>query len=406
MQSVAPSRDYKGLLSIEFPRTATVGIIDSIISTNQDMDSFTKTVLLDFSNSEFIDVPGLIYILSFVSGRQKEQKRTFLRLPNQKDTRDFLRAWNFPNAVRDVTGLTFWDSVTDEDHDYFGEDPDLGRQKYSGPIYLVGGKWYNILSRNYFSIKTFQPSLFNSSLALEEASRWKRQVISSVLEKVLVGPESYFASRIIFEAIMNAVRHPKASIIQTASHLNKIKKQDTQINYLTVVFWDDGESIIDTLKLALHEGKRIRSFSPDELNSISYLLRCKNHQKKLYHTETVNSNFEPDLNSSDEHFLLSSTFPGITRDALGKEHISHPDIENSDPIFSQPGMGLYLLVNAAINIYEGSVTFRTRNYFLSLRKSHKKFKEDILAGVTKYPEKHCFLGNLLTIRLPILNRGS
>jgi hypothetical protein len=357
----------------------------------------------------------LIYFLSLLAARNQYHQNTFIKLPQHKDVRDFFRSWRFPEAVREVTGRTFWDTVLEEDHKYFGENTSLKDARYTGKTLLDDSEKMSKIIENYLPILKFHRASvsFTGSLALGEADRWKRQVISSVLEKHLEGPYGYFASRIVFEAMMNAIRHPNANHILTASHVNIPREGTNSKGFLTVIWWDNGRSILDTLREPLNQKKSINSGSVFGIEA-RYKLVCEDAEENEVSSKFIDSNLIPDMDIPDEVLLLAATFPGITRDITGYGHLTHPDlgredlIETEDVIGSnsfaikRPGMGLHLLMNAAVYIYGGSLALRTREFFMSVKRPSSKDEHcDYAVKIRRYSDKFKFLGNMITVRLPL-----
>lgn len=385
--------------TLVFPQTAHAGAVDEVFRSLARRGSLPTELILDFSNSEFIEVAALVFVIAAVAGRTRTRLQTQIRLPIDKNVRDFLRAWNFPNALWEATGMTFWDLVCPEDHRYFGENHDATKQEYGGRLIRVDSQFERLLSTEYCAITTFRSGNFGPALALQEASRWKRQAISSVLQKALHGPEGYFASRIVFEAMMNAIRHPRAQTIQIASRIEKARARDGQQGHLTIVLWDDGESIVETLRSALRSGSPIRS-GPASRPAISYKVILEDEFGVRAAGQPLDAHFLPTVDTPDALILLAATLPGITRDASGAGHIQNPDLSPSDELLNTPGMGLYLLVNAAVSVYGGSVAIRCSNHFMNICRSSPPNEAHYAAKICTYSSRCQVLGNLLVIRLP------
>ena len=94
---------------------------------------------------------------------------------------------------------------------------------------------------------------------------------------------------------------------------NENKKQD----YFTIVFWDDGESIIKTLFDSILNEKKIRSdesFESAKKLDINLPFRVirENYELELgwefYYFDDL-----PDKNSKPDEILVSSFLPGVSR---------------------------------------------------------------------------------------------
>ena len=109
----------------------------------------------------------------------------------------------------------------------FGENSDHAALRYA-KFYRYEGGLQRMLSSRFFAITSFLTAIPSQArYALSESGRWQETLVKSVLSRYLSGPENYVASRIVFEAATNAVRHPGATIIQTASTFFVPKRSST-----------------------------------------------------------------------------------------------------------------------------------------------------------------------------------
>ncbi|WP_319406229.1 hypothetical protein [uncultured Desulfosarcina sp.] len=395
------------MLTIKIEEPATVGLLEKQINEIYDnSEASIKKLLFDFSTCPFIEITTLAFLISFITQRAIKNLITKIKLPFSKDVRDILRVWDFPNALKRASGIPFSRIVIEEDHKYFGEDFSLENMKYSQSI-IYDKRLTRLLSKNFFSFNTYSIDsiIFSPKVAFDECRRWQDRLISSVLNNHLKGPDSYVSNRIIFEALTNTLRHPDAKIVQTSSFFQPVRDKRNNIRgHFTIIIWDDGISMIDTLRNALKAGKKIRSTQADEFFT-KYLFVLKDSNGKKINEKTIGSDFSPDNNCSDELLLLTECFPGITCDIEGKNIINNNDGDVEVPkIFSRPGMGLYILVNAVVYIFGGEIAYRTKNIFINIKKAPKKTGKnyDYRVKAMNYSEYlPNFLGNMLTIRLPI-----
>jgi hypothetical protein len=113
----------------------------------------------------------------------------------------------------------------------------------------------------------------------------------------------------------------------------------------------------------------------------------------------------PTQKSSDGELMLATIFPGITSDPQGIKHFVHPKLADharladSDGSESLPGRGLANLINGAVDVLGGQVTFRCGKYFMSVEPAAKTAKDVNYA--VEIERRHQFAGNLVTIRLPL-----
>jgi hypothetical protein len=494
---------------MKMPHVLTIGaleqvLFDSFLTSGPDPDFLH----LDLSGCQFIELVALLHLVALTAGRTRRGFTTEFALPKSKDVRDFMRVWEFPNAIRDATGLPLSKLVMKEDLAYFGENSEFAALRYA-QFYGYEGGLQRMLSTKFFAITSFLTALPSQPrFALAESSRWQETLVRSVLSRYLHGPDNYVASRVVFEAATNAVRHPGASIIQTASSFfiprravtvagvlssglrdgrltvktdestvqvlcgertiffrqtpisgigarrkrmsgedlvagqivsvrTGVKSQSDALTaievtllpdtadtnqlastnepdskgdagYLTIVFWDDGQSIVDTLKEAILSGKSIRSIEVPDLYADFEMLRC-NHKGEIQSQTVVKSSYVPDVTTPEDLLLLAATFPGITRDVsgAGRDAMTTPP---ANPILESPGMGLYVLLNTVIDVFGGSVFFRTKRLGMSVKKAALSRHTPSAKYVAKIREfgNHTprLLGNMVVVRLPVWEHAS
>ena len=399
------------MATINIDGPATVGLLE--LMTNRGYEASKggdSEILFDFSNCPFIEVTALSFLIAFISQRSRNGLSTKIKLPLSKDVRDFLRIWNFPEALKISSGIPFSTIVVNEDLIYFGENFSLENIKYAKTI-NYDNRLIRLLANNFFSFISYSidPFIFTPRIAFDECQRWQDRLISSVLNNHLIGPDSYVSDRIIFEALTNTLRHPDAKLVQTASFFQAKKDKNANIRgHFTIVIWDDGLSMIDTLRNALKVGKKIRSTNADELYT-NYLFIVKDSKGSKISEDLIGSDYSPEIDCTDEKLLLTECFPGITCDIEGRKKIESPMSLGDMDILNQPGMGLYILVNAAVCIFGGEIAYRTKNVFMNIKKAPKRLTKDFnyrVKAIRYNGYSPNFLGNMITIRLPIYRSHS
>jgi hypothetical protein len=131
-------------------------------------------------------------------------------------------------------------------------------------------------------------------------------------------------SRIVFEAMMNAVRHPGAEYIQTGSLLNKrrspVSEQSgsSQNRHFTVSFWDDGRTMYETLANALSNDLSIRYGYLEKFDTTYELSFIDENSSFKAHPVLISSRETPEKGSSSQRLLLATLYPGVTCDVTGK----------------------------------------------------------------------------------------
>jgi hypothetical protein len=408
MTAPSPSpRAVDRFTRFQLPSSAAVGKVESAFDEFlKSCEGSPQDLEIDMSACEFVEPATLTYLTALMRARRREAKKTRLKLPRAKDVRDFFRAWEFPRAVHDAIGSSFASMVCPEDIHYFGESHTLEDVKYRGT--LVQGGRDRMPFVGTYGIKTFFSAsvISGEALAKNESKSWKEEHIVTVLNRHLQGLGKRVASHIIHEAMMNALRHPAATLIQTTSHFEwPDDSNPASKGFLTIVLWDDGESVSNTLSRAIAEGQNISSVRVPRLYA-NYHFVVENENGVKEPAKVICSDLIPDATTPNEELLLAATFPGITRDPAGFGHDADAELAAEDEMLSRPGMGLYVLTNTAVDVFGGTVSVRTKNLFMNIKPPGsgrgRKDKCQYRVKVRRYgawmPE---FLGNMITIRLPL-----
>jgi len=393
------------------------GSVDEMISQflgslqNQD-----AAIGIDLSQVKFIEPASLIFILAIVNDRKAKNRRTILRPPKDYDVRNFLRTWRFFEALKAVT-----DPSSQYTSDVKSHDPKRRVLSRNDSMSQSDDSLESIVKREYLPIRVLcgttpedRPSNHHVD---SELRRWNDTVIMAWLQSHLMGPQGIerdesrdlakenFPARIVFEAMMNCVRHPEATRIATTSHIYWPKKSPEKGTY-TAIWWDDGKGIVETLREAIDAGGPIISDAPP-LPEKQCAVKMQDASQTRDNCTMLTTDFVPSHDSPDSDLLFSSICSRVTRDPEGKGHRTalSEDIPQDSPL-RQPGMGLYILADCAINIFGGSVAFRTDEYFMNVKIGLKRGerKADYAVAIKCIDTGFEFPGNMLTVRLPITRK--
>lgn len=518
---------------MEMPVALTIGQLEEAITYFFTHNSgVVSKMILGLERCEFIEVASLIRLIELMSSRALNGYQTTLHLPHNKDVRDFLRAWRFPEAIQVASGQSFREYLTPEDiKNYWGENPaDKPAGRYGSIEVPIAPGTENPFPKGFFHIVSFLPRIDSSptEIAGRESKKWKDDLVISVLDRVLKGQGSKVASHIIHESMMNATRHPGARIIQATSHFGRPKRQPSSLEikevrdwvmfasffaegsaqhyrpianrilsflpegiqkmlssvaagarprgykgqivfainailkkddlfkndsiqltpsskeindatkladiesepkfivrknrlvlealfpdiidpssrgYLTIVVWDDGQSIPETIKNVLKAGKSIRSVNIDRLH-FDYDVTTEWQDSGEIVVERINTSWVPDIETPSEKLLLSALFPGITSDVEAKKGRNVDSaVFREDEVLGFPGMGLYVLANQVVDVFGGMLSIRTDKYFLNVKTEKGLSKEMVKRHSAKLEiiPDHVppFRGNMITVRLPL-----
>ena len=397
-------------------------------------------LLFDFQDAKYIEIAVLVNCIAAILQRKELNLKTYLGYPKLKRVRDFLQVWRFREAVEQVCHLGLREFLLSEDLQYLEEKHDTYTGVGDGLDALeYDADWdqYSDTKRNFFEFTTFfhperksiLPEGVLSAAPRVEGKRWTGTLISQVLAKHLGSgtPREDIARVIIYEAMSNAVRHPKANIIQVVSKFERARKRlgppeesregdETQKSgqeSLRICVWDDGESITSTLMKPLILGRSVRSVVLPGYMYDRLRVDLRTFDMKVRRKHIVDQWEEPTKDTPEARLLLSSLFPGISRTIeedvpeVEEYYVDEPTsyLRESASV-SGPGMGLYALVRTALDQFQGTLFIRSGRYRLQMEIASDLFRRRdnvrYRSKITQYPISFPpFRGNLLIIQLPI-----
>lgn len=394
---------------ITLPAQLAIRVLEEILYSRKKIIAHSKEIKLDFSKVDYMEIGCFFYIMSLVFFFEKKNKKIRIKLPESINIRNIFRIWRFPIVLKELTGIPFKDLVVEDDLKYFGENKSLKGDYYE--IIGINEEGVNRLcDKGFFSLSNLPfDSVSNKRDSLiSETKRWEDAFIKSVLMKHLKNydnkTENLLPRIIIYECLTNAYRHPEANSLVTSSFFDK------KGNFFTITYWDNGKSILETIKKPVFENKSIKAQFDEsrfeDLLSSFYIKYVTDTEKKI---TVINSNHIPDRSSEDYELLLSTFFPGISSDPEGQKSY----FQNSEINVKSPGMGLTYLLKVVVGMFDGTLSVRTNNYFLNFSRNNKEsnakieehtpfFKNKYRCKIQYFPNSDCyFIGNMITIRLPL-----
>ncbi len=186
-------------------------------------------LIWDLSRTRYLDISALSYIAAYTARRQKLQMKTEIVLPktSQNGNRviDFIRSWQFPEALEAATDTPFEAFLPEDDRAFYAKHV----QECPEPRFM-GGYVYpeigRILSDRFFSFRSFRPRYSQSdgtgdtAYAVRESNRWQEDLIRRILSRHMQNANTstgLVGSAVVFESMLNALRHSNAETIHTAS---------------------------------------------------------------------------------------------------------------------------------------------------------------------------------------------
>lgn len=392
-------------------------------------------LLIDFQDSEFIDICALLNLLASAAQRKETGLETFIGLPSSRRVRDFLNVWRFPEAYTNAVGMEWREAVVEEDQKFLSES----QVTYSGignginklefdPDWKEGSQ----TKRNFFEFTWFRnetgdpirPSGRIFEAPRLESKRWHEPLIREILNKHLPGgkPKDDLARVIMYEAMSNAVRHPMARNIDVVSKFdmphaeeqrNALDKTQPRNAHLRICVWDDGDGIAQTLKRVLERDLPIQSLTLPLFMTERIHVQLRTFDKSQTREEIVDESEVPQKGASESRILLSSLFPGISRaagqavDDVAPFDESVSDGKITERLSRGTGMGLYALRRTALDQFQGRLLIRSGEYRLFMEVAHDRLRKEkkvrYKCKITRYPKSFpTFKGNLLAIQLPVV----
>lgn len=371
--------------SLVLPTQLTLDTFEETLhNVFQEMRTFPAELELDLSRVESFDIASLFAIIALIAGRTTTGLETKLTYPESNAAIDFLKKWNLDGAL------------------------DSAKQKAGKQTKGLIQNWPTdqLLPSELMAIKAWskEDGSIHDRLAIDENTRWQQSpCVEKIFAEQLYGNASYIASRIVYEAMSNALLHPNANSIQTASRfVSRLEATSEYLAGFTIAFWDDGVSLIETLRRSLKASLQIRVTKQDlrEFYADYFLIREDSNGSSA--AECIRPDIQINENTPDDILLMATTFPGITRDI--SRRVKHPFSTEKDMILlDSPGMGLYVLTNTVVDVFGGLVEIRTGAYKMAISKAKRNAtKGPYKVHIRKYWENFLdFNGNLVIIYLPL-----
>lgn len=395
------------------PNYSIMKTVESYLYENKKQIEKNDELKIDFSLVEYIEIGCLFYIISLITISIKRNIIVKIKLPNSIAVRNIFRIWRFPIVIKELTGITFKELVEVDDLKYFGESKELQGDFYKRLAQNEDGL-IKLFELNFFSLYNlpFDTDQNKKNTLINESKRWEDTFIKAVLMKHLKQydktNENLIPRIIIYECLTNAYRHPNSDFLLAGSFY------DRKGNLFTINYWDNGASIFMTLKDAIYQNRNIKAkFDEIRFEDLYSTFYVKLVNGKETNTSIKNSNQLPDKTFSDHDLLLSSFFPGVSRDPDGNSNY----FVNKEIDVNSPGMGLTYLLKVVVNKLGGMLSVRTKDYFINFSKptnnilseiedyemnGNKVFKNKYKCKIESFQDSDCyFKGNMVTIRLPL-----
>jgi len=338
------------------------------------------------------DSVGLLRLLSLAASRRKAGRQVRFELPRDPYARHVLRRSRFAVAAEMVLRTPFRLLVRREDLAYFGEEAPL-QTVSSGENSALGSVVSYLAEQGHFGLSPYRVDSQKGLTRMldKEVACWRSYAMVELLTKVLREQAIDVSRVIVQELVANVVEHPLSSVAVIASQIKlPVVGAQGAGDVLTIAAWDDGSSIIETLRRCLNEVGSVRAWSPDVADTFAVSRTASPGRSVRYA-----SDWTPGPTASDEELLLASLFPGITR------KLSRNSVDSLSPAApgTDYGYGLFALYKTAIDHFGGSVELQCGRIMLRLDRALETgpYRAEIMTR-----ENFDLLsGTFVTVNLPV-----
>ena len=381
--------------TVVFDRTLTAEAIDRAMVPLAPR--LPAELRFDLHKVKYADPTALLYLAACLTTLIRNDREVSIELPASKRVRDLMRRYRFGNALQRLIARPATSLLADTSESYLAEP----QVHYQGSLHdALTPTIQRRASERLAALEVLErPEMDDAVVA---SNRWREPEVKALLETHLGGRANLVAPGIVHEALANAVSHPRAQHVVTTGFLDEKARSGNGL--LTIAFWDDGDSIVDTLRRALAQGERLRTAAFDIYYDWYAIFSADTHRTTKRYRDRIYSGNDPSRDASDAELLVASTFPGITsdptRDPQGAE------LRRYGRHYDRPGMGLYILTSLAIDSFNGEVLIRTSsataNFARARRSVQERYQCRYRVGVVETPSMgKYFSGNHVVVRLPL-----
>jgi hypothetical protein len=379
--------------------------IDDCWKRNREME-FEPHVILDLSRSTYLTHDTLFLLGSFGRARAWKGQSTRLRLSQSTRLFDFLRSWHFFEYFANACDVTLEESLTRDSWTYLEAQKEPPRYVQMMPA--PGGGYESLLLREQFEITQIDLQLNPLRAASSLRDRWLEVHLVGILERLLKRDERKIdgrrvATHIILEMVLNAASHPGAAMAYLSSQIDPPANVHAG-RALHISVWDDGLSMADTLTHALRDVGSIQSPAyggVDEVFEVSVTGRRARESALVFKSTQPELPRHPALLNVVAFMLGVSARPDEKRPSwVHRSLFGDPSSPLNDEMIDHGGLGLYLVRTTAIDLFGGTITYKTGHYRYRIDAGPSKRTYRVAASLTE--DLTCPIkGNLLEVSLPL-----
>ena len=369
----------------------------------------TAPLILDLSEATYLPHSTLPYLGALFRERALRGYQTQLRLSHDPLLIAFLRSWKFPEFLERAARAPFLALLDADTRNYYTSVKIEVPRNVELTWDPRESRFTELLPREHFALTQIDLGISPIRAAMEAHANWREQNIQHVLDRHLGGGGSRVATHVVLEAVLNAARHPGASIAYTSSRI--FHASDRSPHELELCVWDDGLSVSSTLLSKTRRDKMIRSTAfgavqeefAVELRGASSRgrwLRVRSdtmHNPSTHRTMTalaflLGVTSTPSREEDDSSGARIEQLGGSVRD------LQDPPYGLNSNLTKDSGLGLYLIRKTVIDQFGGSIEYATNQYRYLVKRSATPSQYHILARWCRviWPIR----GNFFTFHIP------
>lgn len=382
--------------TIAFARSLVPESVDKTLIA-ASASQMERDVMLDLSRVTYAEPLGLLYLTACARTLQKRGHVITLELPEESKVRAIMRRFRFGRALGQVLATDPMELMTANSMRYLGEPVEH---------YLSSGRDPRVLRVGESRVQELRvmkdPTIERAAAASEMyGADENKEGIRTFLRHHLRSKWT-LVEPLMYEALANTAHHPNASRVVSVGRIFSKPAADGQELWLSV--WDDGDSIIDTLRRAVKsQPLRVGDYGQHagwyKLDGATVPGANKKPLGRLFSGNDVPA--DPD----DATLLVASTWPGVTSDPDRKRMPGEVGDSAED---KRPGMGLYLLISFAVEQLGGTVLLRAGTLSANVAVDDSGVDEPAnryRVGIVANPEMGSyFTGNQVVVRIPVNRR--
>lgn len=381
--------------------------LDRVAALEHRTTHDSSQLVLDLTSARFLDHEALLLIGGLVAYRKERGLRTLIDLPQDDRVLDFVRAWKFPEFLRDVAHPLR--PLTPASEYALAARAQARSPRYVSFVWGPNGQKLPVTLLESLAITDISMTGDPWADASEATKRFLLRNIQSVIARTLGQRSCSKVADVVREAVLNATTHPHATMAYTSAHFRPlaVDAPDEIVDPLSKEFqltiWDDGDSYADTLKQALRDNQPImsESFGSEGVVFKIRVERTRDGFDSLELTDEALPDFDHHPRSDPTLLTCAAFMLGVSSDtvkAMFPENSTLPRARRRGA-----GIGLAVIRQAALDSHDGRIEYRSGSLRLQVQRDtaprHYRFKVSVVPE-GGWPIK----GNLITVTIPLKER--